>query len=722
MRNIISTILCVFALLLSGSAGAQTNKKYWIYGLVKFDYRLVERNGVSGYNLGIRFYNYDKAYYKDETPYTVRLKLWNDPEMAYPFPGQGRPQRTFELKYDGLHPLDKERTLFVPYDDFSAAMTATRGGNYYTSDRAFYSIDIYKSGTNSPLVSITPYFSSETMDYKGWFEYTIFHTPTSADGVLNWNDKETKESQALIARHPEEDPEAQDFNGQYLKVSYQPFDGKRLKPLDDFEVRMKFYHGNGRSKPCMFYEMLDEFDAKGNNRVFYSKDQWSKQAYEDEMIEERSQPTNELRRRRHDWNPFCVFVPDNIIWFADEDEEKTARKENDTITAYVDLYTPGGTPIYESKYYHYQWIRYPYTEPEIEAKDNTTWESIVCEDDTDVPQDNPPHPGNRTQVGTVEAPEEEPEPSCPPHDFMLVKKEPIMITGISTRYDHEELMRLVYKCKKCGIMKYDKAVENHQHQFEREYTLCQKIRPWTVRFKGVPFSFRLVTGKSDSTALYVATTEMTRGQWAVLFPENHQHWKIGDNAPVAGVTPEDADIIISGLNNYASQKDLPLRFRMPTAKEWAMAYACADKAGLQNMKGGVAEMCSDTIVSTAADGQTVVLTAVAGNSSNDDIATVAPDALRYLDLGRGNDSVGVRIVAEPVLGDDGELEADTALEESKNMNVGEKNLWGGYEWVVRHVYQCKICHRPYYSPLSFTARGNGNERPFVCDMDNNKKK
>ena len=297
-----------------------------------------------------------------------------------------------------------------------------------------------------------------------------------------------------------------------------------------------------------------------------------------------------------------------------------------------------------------------------------------------------------------------------------------MITGISTNHDHEELMRLVYKCTKCGIMKYDKAVENHQHQPEREYTLCQKTKPWTVRFKGVPFSFRLVADKRDSTALYVAATEMTRGQWAALFPENPQHWKIGDNAPVTGVTPEDADIVISGLNYYATQKDLPLRFRLPTAKEWAMAYACSDKAGLQNMKGGVAEMCSDTIVSTAADGQTVILNAVAGDSSSDAPGSVAPGALRRLDLSRGDDMVGVRVVAEPVLGNDGELEADTALEDSKTMNVGEKDLWGGYVWVVRHVYQCKICHRPYYSPLSFTTRGNGNDRPFVCDMDTNKKK
>lgn len=151
--------------------------------------------------------------------------------------------------------------------------------------------------------------------------------------------------------HPTEDLAASDYSGELLHVRYEPYDGEKLDALDEFVVNFKFYHDVNRTKPCMFYEFTQDLDSKGHNLLYYDKGQWSEEAYKAERIEDRSQPTNSIKRVRHDWNPFDIFVPDFIISYADEDVKKTERGENDTIYMYPDVYGKDSMLYRKASYY-----------------------------------------------------------------------------------------------------------------------------------------------------------------------------------------------------------------------------------------------------------------------------------------------------------------------------------------------------------------------------------
>lgn len=834
MRKIFSILLFTLALLSFSNASAE--EKHMIYSLLKFDKNLVTHDGEYGYNLKLRFYNYDKNFYLNSESYKVQVKLWNDQDMKVPFPyvsGETEhPQYVMEILYDQKHPLDQERTLFVPYDLFSKHMTSKLGGTYYSSCTLYYSIDVYRTSGSKPLVSIYPKLN-DTGEHNAWFNYKLLRICTESDGALEWSEQASKEAMRLMAKYPYEDPEASDFSGQFVKISYQPFDGARLNHLDEFEVRVSFYHGLlRRDRPCMFYELKDEFDKNGNNRIYYAKEQYSQQAYKDENIEERSRQTNSIRRIRHDWEPFGIFIPEAITMLADEDSELEQKHENDTISAFVDIYSMDGALIYKNVDCHY-WVRTPYVEQNIVPPTPTETEVLVKLGDSECKHvwgdirrgDSDGNEiktrisadkcnvmqttkfniyqvcmecGERRDLGLVtdvnifpnydtdaanqkccpngyyteEVEKKEPvkvgdyeridktistyyicqakhikrlvskrnetewrnRALCPPHDFIFEKKETVALTGKSTRLYHEEKVMYTYKCKKCGIKNYRYEKENHSHKNEKICNTCIQSNAWVFKYGGVEMKFHLAVNTKDSTAIYVAETEMTRAQWAELHPENTQGWKAGDNTPVTNVTPEDADIIIGNLNKYAMEKNLPLHFRLPTAQEWTYAYwfGGGDKEGwtqtnsggvlhnvaelpanemkVYDMKGGVSEMCSDTISTTNEDDEKMTLVAVAGSNFRDKSLDVGPTDIRYMDLSEGDDCVGLRIFAEPVLGDDGQLEPDL------DMTVGEKSRVGGFFWTVRGVYQCKLCHRISYSPFSFSAKGYGDKMPIVCEQ------
>ena len=84
MRKIFSILLFTLALLSFSNASAE--EKHMIYSLLKFDKNLVTHDGEYGYNLKLRFYNYDKNFYLNSESYKVQVKLWNDQDMKVPFP------------------------------------------------------------------------------------------------------------------------------------------------------------------------------------------------------------------------------------------------------------------------------------------------------------------------------------------------------------------------------------------------------------------------------------------------------------------------------------------------------------------------------------------------------------------------------------------------------------------------------------------------------------
>ena len=102
----------------------------------------------------------------------------------------------------------------------------------------------------------------------------------------------------------------------------------------------------------------------------------SQQAYKDEHIEERSRQTNSIRRIRPDWAPCGTSTPDAITMPADEDSELEQKHENDTISAFVDIYSMDGALIYKNVDCHY-WVRTPYVEQNIVPPTPTETEVLV---------------------------------------------------------------------------------------------------------------------------------------------------------------------------------------------------------------------------------------------------------------------------------------------------------------------------------------------------------
>ncbi len=99
---------------------------------------------------------------------------------------------------------------------------------------------------------------------------------------------------------------------------------------------------------------------------------------------------------------------------------------------------------------------------------------------------------------------------------------------------------------------------------------------------------------------YIGTHEVTQKQWASVMGDNPSKIK-GDEKPVENVSWDDAQGFISKLNKM---KLAPkgMRFRLPTAAEWAYAFNCEKAFALHGMQGGVSEWCQDWLSLNFLDG------------------------------------------------------------------------------------------------------------------------
>ena len=154
MKKIIPLITFLLAWLSISYASAdesqQLNNK--IKAHVYLDKNLTNNNGVDGYNLHISFIEYNKNVYKDSIPYKVVIRLWNEPSCHTPFPQYDIPYDAkptpYEkiLTYDLQHTLDKDRTVFIPFNDLSSFMEVNHlfHGNWVDRERVFYQIGIFR--------------------------------------------------------------------------------------------------------------------------------------------------------------------------------------------------------------------------------------------------------------------------------------------------------------------------------------------------------------------------------------------------------------------------------------------------------------------------------------------------------------------------------------------------------------------------------------------------
>lgn len=703
MKKIIPLITFLLAWLSISYASAdesqQLNNK--IKAHVYLDKNLTNNNGVDGYNLHISFIEYNKNVYKDSIPYKVVIRLWNEPSCHTPFPQYDIPYDAkptpYEkiLTYDLQHTLDKDRTVFIPFNDLSSFMEVNHlfHGNWVDRERVFYQIGIFRpQDKDKPWVLFYPKEDPQTFKWSAYFDYRIANFRPTINGQIDSNDDPAKLTKE-IAKHPGEAAEAADNSGTYVKVSYLPFDGKRFTPLSDFEIRLSFFRGEGeRKKPLKFYELQDDFDKYGNHRYYYSKGQWNPKDYENECIEYRSEVVNYMRRTRHDWNSFDILVPNVILNYAgfDFEDKNLTKDEKNKVSVFVDLYTKGGTLINEGTYYQC-WERTGYIETQSSDcahLDRDTVSTVILEQErlsqTEVWMKYKHYIICRTCHYEFERTEEKvefrPLPPCPPHNWIEINVEK-EDKGTDNGYlGHTVEVHYTYKCTKCGIYKVEDIDEKHSHEPQKQFTTCLKGRAKLATIKGVPIKLYLATSKEDSTAIYVAETKMSKELWAMINPYNYQNWKRGDKDPVVDLSQEEVTYFLSSLNGEMKMKNLPLEFVIPTKEEWNIAYKQYGKQ--LHMDEGLKEMCKNS------DAENLTNTATSPSKAS---------------------GTTIRLFAKPILGDDG------LLEEIKDpIFIGDdKIIKIGDYWVVRNLYECKICHRPIYGNCFTTSDSNG-KIPFVC--------
>ena len=342
------------ALLVNNSkANAQDIEKDIIAGVV-LDNTMKRKFMEDGYEAQLIFHKFDTKKFSEKS-YDFVLTLWANPTCTTLFSQPQRIKTVNEFHFNNVSSFKEPLKFFIRYSDLSTHMTEHDFGNY-REGRMFWSLEVFRVNTKQRCSFIQPKLRSDAKVYYSCFiDYHILDIRMNTKGALNWNDVQQNPKRG---EHPTEDLAASDYTGELVHMRFEPYDGQKFDALDEFVVDCKFYHDINRSKPCMFYEFTQEFDNKGHNRLYYAKEQWSAEAYEAECIEDRSQPTNSIRRVRHNWQPFDIFVPDMIIHYADEDKKKAERGENDTIYMFPDLYGKDGM-LYRKAHFCYKWVRYP---------------------------------------------------------------------------------------------------------------------------------------------------------------------------------------------------------------------------------------------------------------------------------------------------------------------------------------------------------------------------
>lgn len=312
------------------------------------------------------------------------------------------------------------------------------------------------------------------------------------------------------------------------------------------------------------------------------------------------------------------------------------------------------------------------------------------------------------------------------HDFKLISTEDLGLGEISRDYHNAEYIDH-YQCKICGMLMDKRRTKQCDHQYKQK-KLCSIGKPWKRNINGVPLKMKLVRFEEDSSAVYVAETETTQQLWTTICPDNKHGWDNKSTYPVTGVTAEEIKAFISRLNTLASQQGFPLRFRLPEAEEWTSTYlqgndeqgwisnygSCihpvaelpANKVGLFDMKGNVAELCSDTCYSN--DGYKTLNHAVAGLSFNETSISRHPSTYQWIDMSEGKEFVGFRLFADPVDGD------ETMWQDTEEMEIGKSSKQIGNYWLIRHAYQCMECGHLKYGSRHHT-KAYKDKKPIGCE-------
>ena len=125
------------------------------------------------------------------------------------------------------------------------------------------------------------------------------------------------------------------------------------------------------------------------------------------------------------------------------------------------------------------------------------------------------------------------------------------------------------------------------------------------------------------------------------------------------------------------------------------------------MKGNVSELCSDTVIIGNGEDMTL-MRAVAGLNYEDSPTSMSPMYYRWMDLGEGTANVGFRLFADPVYGDENQMEPETTV-----TYTGAASILVGQWWTIRNVFRCKDCGYLSYGLLGHD-RAHATDKPSIC--------
>lgn len=166
----------------------------------------------------------------------------------------------------------------------------------------------------------------------------------------------------LRSLYPDEDFMEGD-QGMMVKITYLKCE-KLFHGSQAHQLRLSFYHDRKRTDKCKFYEIIDDLDKNGNNRVFATASSDGCAVSGDQRITcqpsqlwDHSREVNFMRKNRKDLSTFEVFVPEYIYAFADTKYPYM----NDSIFMFADIYDELGHELVRGTYFT-SWVRYPQPE------------------------------------------------------------------------------------------------------------------------------------------------------------------------------------------------------------------------------------------------------------------------------------------------------------------------------------------------------------------------
>ena len=201
-------ILFIMAIIVLGLQFSTASKA--MRARVSIGTELVNRNGVSGFDLSLSLSDFDLSKYKQN--YTIFLYLWNDSQCTSPLRTNAQMNelnpKPYKITIDALYGLQQSYRVFVPFKDLSENTRSVYGANYYSPVTIYWSLDLCTTNVYKPVHHFAPHFDNNQNGFTCRTSYRLFNVQLKSQENINlYSDAADQypEVKRLAQKYSEED-------------------------------------------------------------------------------------------------------------------------------------------------------------------------------------------------------------------------------------------------------------------------------------------------------------------------------------------------------------------------------------------------------------------------------------------------------------------------------------------------------------------------------------